>query len=104
MNELRCGARNCAANTNGLCCLGEIHVEGSSARSAADTCCASFREQGSGFSNAACCDSPKTHSDILCDVQKCRYNSNGCCCADSVEIRGAHACACGETCCKTFRE
>ena len=47
MTILNCSATTCVYNKNQLCSRGGIEVTGSGARHADETCCGSFREQGS---------------------------------------------------------
>jgi stage IV sporulation protein A len=40
---------------------------------------------------------------IDCEAENCRYNCEGECCAESIDICGEKSCNCGETCCTTFK-
>lgn len=103
MSQLQCNVSTCVNNNKGLCCLDAIHVEGCSARSVCETCCASFQEM-IGASNYAVNRVPNERCEVLCDAQRCVYNSNGCCSAESITVGGDGACNCGDTCCRSFRE
>ncbi|MEA4823648.1 MAG: DUF1540 domain-containing protein [Clostridiaceae bacterium] len=104
MNQLRCGVETCATYRDGFCCRSEIRVDGSYARAPKDTCCSSFQQEVPGMTNNAISQSPNPRCEVLCDAWKCAHNSNGCCCASSVDITGSDACTSGETSCRTFRE
>ncbi len=104
MNQLRCGVESCATNRDGYCCRSEIQVEGPSARASKDTCCSSFQQEVPGMTNNAVSQSPNPRCEVLCDVQSCVHNSNGCCGASGIDIAGNGASSRGETRCRTFRE
>ena len=48
MTILKCSATTCMYNQKELCSKGEIEVNGSNARYADETCCASFQERTGG--------------------------------------------------------
>ena len=83
MSDLACMARACVNNSDGLCCLPAIHVDGETAEKEEGTCCDNFRVSD-GFLNSAATADKKT--DICCTAERCAYNHQQHCCADHVEI------------------
>lgn len=104
MNHLECSVSTCVNYKEGLCCRESIKVEGANAHSEKDTFCSSFQEKIYGVTNYAMNQVPNERCEILCDAQKCVYNSNGCCSADTIRVGGDGAANCGDTCCRSFRE
>ena len=104
MNHLECSVSTCANYNKGLCCRESIKVEGDHARSINDTCCSSFQERVTGLTNYAVNQVPNERLEVLCDAQKCVFNSNGCCSAQSIKVGGDGASSSGDTVCRTFRE
>lgn len=101
MTDIYCSAVQCAHNKENCCCLGNVHVGGKNAESSDCTCCDSFIKQhatmqiGESVCHCSCID---------CDAGECRYNCDGECCADTVNIKGDNSCRCDETCCCTFKK
>lgn len=101
MTHLNCCVGACAYNKNECCCLNSIKVGGDQAESSANTCCDSFAEKSSSFTNDAMV--PETHLDVTCKAEKCIYNTNGLCSSDHINISGISASANGDTLCATFQ-
>lgn len=106
MTVLRCGVGNCAYNEDHLCYLNVIQVGGEDAEISDNTICDSFLEQSkSDFTNVAnSVEKPSEYSDIGCKAEKCVYNHECVCHADSIEIEGDYASDNHETCCSTFKQ
>lgn len=105
MSVLRCGARNCAYNSDNLCSKGEICVGGKHAGKSDDTCCESFARHKEGMDSfTSSISHPSEIISIDCEAVKCIYNSQYKCTAKHVDIRGLGANGRGETSCGTFRE
>ncbi len=103
MTILHCSATTCVYNKNQLCSRGGIEVTGSGARHADETCCGSFREQGSDSvtnSTGEQCGCEKI--DIDCKANECTYNKHCRCTAAAIDIAGPNACSCQDTKCSTF--
>lgn len=102
MTKLECSVKNCVHNADNCCCKAAIAVDGSKAKSAEQTCCASFDEnKGGRFTNLF--KTPETRLDIACDAVKCIYNEEHRCSAERIDISGDGACDCAETRCSTFK-
>ena len=41
-------------------------------------------------------------TNLQCGVDTCANNAQGCCCLPGIDVGGAHACRCGDTCCRSF--
>lgn len=102
MTKLGCGVETCQHNQEHLCCIGAIQVGGTDANTSPETCCESFVEKQSSFTNYV--GSPELDTNIGCHATNCTYNEDGCCSAEAIEVAGQSACNCHETECKTFKE
>lgn len=103
MTILNCSATTCIYNKDRLCSKGSIEVGGSTARSADETCCRSFREQDkASVTNAGSehCGCEKIKID--CKAEECTYNEHCRCTASAIDIAGHDACTCQDTKCRTF--
>ena len=40
-------------------------------------------------------------TNLQCGVDTCANNAQGCCCLPGIDVGGAHACRCGDTCCRS---
>lgn len=104
MNNLKCQVNSCEHNSQNMCKLNKIHVEGPGACTTSQTCCSSFCACGSGAQNNISSHSAKEATDICCKAENCKYNKNKKCHAHDVGIE----CMCGspcvmsETACHTF--
>ncbi|MGN0326973.1 MAG: DUF1540 domain-containing protein [Lachnospiraceae bacterium] len=103
MADLKCGAVNCAYNSDKYCCKGDIMVGGCCADTSCDTCCESFREKNENTYKSSM-DHPSRTISIDCEAVKCVYNSNYKCVAEHVDITGAGAASSSGTECSTFTE
>ena len=102
MPVLSCSAKTCVYNKEELCCKGDIMVEGSGARTADQTCCASVKARSrDSMSNSA--GSAKAQNKVDCQACDCTFNKDRCCDAHEIHISGSHACQCSETECGSFR-
>ncbi len=102
MPALRCSAGKCVYNKNQLCSKGDIQIQGNGASTVDETCCSSFVER-TGAQNAADCGCGCDTIRVQCSAKDCTYNENKNCQAGAVDITGAKACTCDETCCGTFK-
>ncbi|HIY00316.1 MAG TPA: DUF1540 domain-containing protein [Candidatus Blautia faecipullorum] len=103
MTVLNCSAITCIYNKDQLCSRGSIEVSGSTARCSDETCCESFREQGSDSvtnSSQDHCGCEKIQID--CKAKECTYNEHCKCTAAAIDIAGHNACTCQDTKCSTF--
>lgn len=103
MTILNCSASTCIYNKDQLCSKGQIEVIGSDARHADETCCGSFREQGTESvtnSQKGQCGCDKINID--CKAKECTYNEHCRCTAAAIDIDGYNACTCQDTKCSTF--
>ena len=101
INQLSCCADSCENFKNGYCSLTSIEVSGRGAQNSASTCCKSFAPQSNSFINESKLECP--YSNIMCDAENCVHNSEGCCCADYIDIAGHAASQSEDTVCSTFR-
>ncbi len=101
MPMLRCSATTCVYNEEQLCSKGDIKVNGSDAKYADETSCASFRERSGDSAKNSCGCGCKT-IDVDCKACECVHNANEKCAADSIDIAGVNACECQDTKCGTF--
>jgi hypothetical protein len=102
MTKLECSVKNCLHNADNCCCKAAIAVDGNKAKTAEQTCCASFDEnKGGKFTNLF--KTPETRLEIACDAVKCVYNEEHRCSAERIDISGDGACECTETRCSTFK-
>ena len=102
MTRLDCNVVHCMYNADKKCSKNDILVEGSEASMPHETCCSSFREQGSNYSKNAVGE-PKTSLEVHCKAVNCTFNDNQKCRADHIGINGVNACVVAETECASFR-
>lgn len=95
--SVTCKATNCVHNKKCDCMAGAITVKGINATDMSETICNTFVEEG-GYAYdhlSSCHDHSKTVPEkIKCSAGKCKYNENGSCKAEDVQIMAARA-ACG---------
>ncbi|RKJ42013.1 DUF1540 domain-containing protein [Acutalibacter sp. 1XD8-33] len=102
-NRLECSVTTCLHNSNNLCDLPSIKVEGPGARCSSQTCCESFEERSQRSSNSVSgYSSPSPETSIDCKAHNCVYNDNckceaecvcvGCCCQDATSKSGTECC------------
>lgn len=102
MPDLDCSAENCTYNDSHLCAKGTIKVEGHKAQHTEQTCCDSFVERrGYSYSNSV--GEPSRYIAIECEAEKCIYNDDHVCSADTIGIAGYNAKESGQTECASFR-
>lgn len=105
MSNLTCGVTNCKSNAQGSCSLSNIMVNGPSACSCAETCCASFESDNGFATNYAAGKAPaNSNMAINCNAHECCHNASGACNSDCVCVTGAGACTCNETECGSFEK
>lgn len=102
MTRLDCNVVHCMYNADKKCSKNTILVEGSEASMPHETCCSSFKEQGSNHSKNAVGD-PKTSLEVQCKATNCTFNQDQKCNADHIGINGVSACVVAETECASFR-
>lgn len=102
MPALRCSATRCLYNKDQLCSKDGIQVGGENAKTVNETCCTSFQER-KGAMNAMESGCGKDNVQVGCMACECTFNQNKNCQAGSVNIGGADACQCEQTCCGTFQ-
>ena len=98
-NRLECTVTACRHNSDNLCDLPGIKVEGPGARQSDQTCCESFEARTGSASNAAC-GCPSMETSIDCKAHNCTYNDNCKCRAEQVSV----GCCCGDVCSKSGTE
>ena len=102
MTRLECNVSSCVHNADRCCCRSAILVDGYGAKTAEDTCCASFDEnRGGRFTNLF--KTPESRLEVNCDAVGCAYNEENACRARSIGIGGDGASACEQTQCMTYR-
>lgn len=94
--NVQCKATRCIHNNSTECLAGVINVKGMNSRSTPETTCSTFVEEGGyGYDNLSnYYDNSKTVTkirDIKCSAEKCKYNNNGECYANEIEINAANA-------------
>ncbi len=99
MPKLQCGVSNCAHNSDSLCSLNQIEVDGALANCDEGTCCSNFVE-AIGATNFAGEASPLT--DVGCKASNCTFNCSGKCGAASISIEGFGASNTTGTECSSF--
>ena len=103
MTKLKCDVIHCASNNDHRCCRPEIQVDGQHAQDSCDTCCASFSAiVGDGAKNAVDYSCPNCQIPIACTAETCKYNHNGACRAETVNMSSCNAKRQSETACATF--
>lgn len=103
MADLLCKADSCSHNKSDCCCKKDILVGGKQVAKTDDTCCESFSERrNDSVSNSM--EHPTHTTSVDCEVQNCMHNVECKCSAEHVDIAGAGACDCKQTCCGTFQE
>jgi len=100
MTDIFCSAEHCAHNKDCSCCLENVRVGGDYAENPDGTRCSDFLCE---TADMAFPESPCHCANINCDAENCRYNRDGECDADTIDICGENSCTCGDTCCSTFR-
>ena len=114
--NLGCNAKNCIHNNQSICNASNIHVNGANASSSDYTECGSFVEKGiknslsnvynmniggeiyNGYNSGS-----GMGPNISCDAASCKYNINGDCISNYVQIGGVGAFSSNRTQCETFR-
>lgn len=102
MPDLVCSVENCGYNSEHLCSLNKISVDGSSATNSENTCCASFVQQSDSFSNCAGCESATKQTEVGCEAENCVYNEECICHAEAIDVCGCGAEKASGTECSTF--
>lgn len=102
MPLLSCTARTCMYNKNEYCSKGDILVDGSTAKTADETCCRSFVEKKEGAKNSMDTGSASPSICVDCKACECSYNKSEKCDAGKITITGASACRCDDTKCGSF--
>lgn len=93
--KINCIANKCVFNENNICIKKQIEVEGLYARYRKGTFCISFtKEQKENIE-------PKT-SRVICNANNCKYNKNGFCFCEELNIFGDNANYRSETECHSF--
>lgn len=103
MTQLKCDARHCISNREGLCCRPDIQVGGSNATEYQQTCCESFRPINGNATNAMDYSHTNAQMPIHCSAVNCKYNKQRQCAADAVKVEGAAAEKAEQTACHTFQ-
>ena len=86
MSYISCSVSSCANNKSGTCYAAGLNIGGKGATSECDTCCGSYLNSAV-YSNLANFTSLRGAADkILCSANTCKYNSDGACNLDSIEI------------------
>ena len=103
MNKINCNANNCSHNSNGVCYANRINVGGQGATEACETCCGSFldKKHYSTLTNNTNADGPC--DCIVCTAEKCTYNDNKLCTAETIQVSGNDAKIYTEAICSTFK-
>ncbi len=104
MTDLKCSVTSCASNTNSLCRLNSINVEGESAERKDETCCSSFSPESSSMTNSISFGNARPETEIRCSAYECQYNSDTKCSASYISVQGDHASDSEETRCETFKK
>lgn len=84
MNRVECKVISCTYNSQNLCSLDKIHVDGPAAKDKGQTCCASFEEKHGSAMNATSHYNASPETGIHCKAENCSYNKKCKCNADSV--------------------
>lgn len=87
MPKLQCNVNSCASYKSGYCCRPSIHVNGVSACTKSETDCKSFAEKTqTQMISGVQYSTPNQCLSVDCDANKCMYNQNHKCSADSICI------------------
>ena len=100
MTQLKCSVRNCMFNDDKLCSKGNITIGGQTASKPNETRCESFQERTERMTNSV--GHPSKEIDVHCYAEKCDFNDDYKCHAESIGIAGSNACSCAETECASF--
>ena len=103
MIKINCAVENCSHNNCGTCYANRINVEGNGAKNAETTCCASFLDKRhySTLTNNTNSDGPC--DCIVCSAEKCDYNENKLCTAETIQVDGNNVKLYSEAKCDTFK-
>lgn len=103
MAKISCEVYNCNYNCDGGCRLETIKVEGENAGTSEETVCESYTDRNEkGCVNCTPRDCACMSSEVECDAEECKYNSDCICTADRITVGCSDACCCSDTECKTF--
>lgn len=110
MPKLKCDVRNCIYNADYNCVRSVIKVVDQKADTSEETACSSFHRRKRKASNHdiyltefATFEGVNQFVSIECESTNCKYNINGICTADRVEVSGGpKASKFNETICNTF--
>ncbi|RDY28044.1 DUF1540 domain-containing protein [Romboutsia weinsteinii] len=102
MMKIDCSVTKCSHNKESVCYANRINVGGYGAKTACDTCCASFLDKAhySNLTNNTNTDGPC--DCLVCDAKDCKHNDNKLCTANSIQVNGGDVHIYNETECSTF--
>lgn len=111
--NLACNAKNCIHNNRSMCTANNIHIRGANAHSSEYTECDSFSEMGlqNSLSNVYNMNiggeiynsyGGGAAPGISCDAVNCKYNINGDCISNYVQVNGIGAFSNNRTQCGSF--
>lgn len=84
MNKVECKVTSCTYNSQNLCSLDKINVDGPAAKEKTQTCCSSFEEKHGDAMNSTSAYNAVPETGIHCKAENCSYNSNCHCDADCI--------------------
>lgn len=104
--RVNCSVTTCTHNKNNVCFANNVNVDQlGMSNSVGGTACASFVDSStcSEFTNNVnMSDAPCDH--IACKAEKCVYNHDNLCSADSITVSGGQVNSYAETDCATYTE
>ncbi len=103
MYKISCSVGNCSHNNDGVCYANRINVGGQGVDKACGTCCGSFLDEKhySTLTNNTNADGPC--DAIVCTAEKCVYNDNKLCTAETIQVNGDNVQLYTESECSTFK-
>lgn len=106
MPTISCEVTKCCYNKDGGCRLERVNVGGENAVVSVETMCDSFTDcKEDAMTNSCDCENEACDcAEIDCEAENCRYNENGECEAERIEVGKCSSCCCSETECETFEE
>ncbi len=106
MPNITCEVTKCYYNKEGGCIREEITIEGESAVVSDETMCQSYADskEEARYNSCSCTTGACNCTDVECTAENCKYNNDGECDADKIEVGTSSSSCCRETECETFEE
>lgn len=103
MAKINCNIENCSHNSNGTCYSNRVNIGGEGTTSECGTCCGSFLDKKNYSTLTNNTNAEGACDCIVCKAEKCSYNNNKLCEAQSIQVSGNNVNIYTEAKCTTFK-